>query len=66
MPLIEYTSMAWHIPDSLALDAAVTIPGSFVSAFYTLFGELSLSIPSSFPAPSPPPLASVAIVIYGV
>jgi hypothetical protein len=43
----------------------VTIPDNFVTAFYTLFNQLSLPIPESFPANSPPPLASTTILIYG-
>nr|GAT55243.1 predicted protein [Mycena chlorophos] len=53
------------IPDNLALDAAATIPDNFVTAFYTLFDHLGLPIPSPLPATSPPPNASVAILVYG-
>lgn len=47
------------------MDAAATIPDNFITAFSALFGLLSLPVPSSFPAPAPPPLASAAILIYG-
>jgi NADPH:quinone reductase-like Zn-dependent oxidoreductase len=47
------------------LDAAATIPDNFVTAFCTFFNLLSLPIPPSFPASSPPPLASLPILIYG-
>lgn len=36
-----------------------------MTAFYTIFSQLGLPIPSSFPATSPPPLASTPILIYG-
>ncbi|KAF4611655.1 hypothetical protein D9613_004082 [Agrocybe pediades] len=53
------------IPDSLSLAEAATIPDNFVTAFYTIFSQLGLPIPSSFPATTPPPLASTPILIYG-
>ncbi|KAF8217022.1 GroES-like protein [Mycena galopus ATCC 62051] len=53
------------VPDNLALDAAATIPDNFVTAFYILFDQLSLPIPSTFPATSPPPNHDTAILIYG-
>ncbi|KAF8216944.1 chaperonin 10-like protein [Mycena galopus ATCC 62051] len=53
------------VPDNLALDAAATVPDNLVTAFYTLFDQLSLPIPSSFPATSPPPNHDIAILIYG-
>ncbi|KAJ7763525.1 hypothetical protein DFH07DRAFT_1059231, partial [Mycena maculata] len=51
-----------QIPDSLALAAAATIPDNFVTAFFTLFDQLSLPI---FPAPAPPPDHAIPILIYG-
>ncbi|KAF8216947.1 hypothetical protein K438DRAFT_1748085 [Mycena galopus ATCC 62051] len=53
------------VPDNLALDAAATVPDNLVTAFYTLFDQLSLPMPSSFPATSPPPNHDTAVLIYG-
>ncbi|KAJ7117591.1 chaperonin 10-like protein [Mycena epipterygia] len=53
------------IPDSLALDAAATIPDNCVTAFYTLFDQLGLPSPESFPATTPPPNPATPILIYG-
>ncbi|KAJ7312396.1 chaperonin 10-like protein, partial [Mycena albidolilacea] len=53
------------IPDNFALDAAATIPDNFATAFFTLFDQLSLPIPSSFPATIPPPNRETAILVYG-
>ncbi|KAJ7250495.1 GroES-like protein [Mycena haematopus] len=53
------------VPHELALDSAATIPDNFVTAFYVLFDQLSLPIPSSFPATSPPPNADTPILVYG-
>ncbi|KAJ6456088.1 chaperonin 10-like protein [Mycena sanguinolenta] len=53
------------VPDDLALDSAATIPDNFVTAFYVLFDQLSLPIPSSFPATSRPPHPNTPILIYG-
>ncbi|KAJ7463414.1 chaperonin 10-like protein [Mycena galericulata] len=53
------------IPDSLPLDAAATIPDNFVTAFFTLFDQLSLPVPRSFPATIPPPDHDLPILIYG-
>lgn len=47
------------------MEEAATIPDNFVTAFYTLFNQLGLPIPSSFPTPVAPPLATVPILIYG-
>lgn len=54
-----------QIPDNFALDAAATIPDNCATAFFTLFDQLSLPIPSSFPATSPPPNRDTAILVYG-
>ncbi|KAJ7066300.1 chaperonin 10-like protein [Mycena amicta] len=54
-----------RIPDDLDLSAAATIPDNFVTAFYTLFDQLNLPIPSSLPASSPPANAAAPILIYG-
>jgi NADPH:quinone reductase-like Zn-dependent oxidoreductase len=58
-----------QIPDSLSLDAAVTIPDNFATAFWSLFDQLRLTFPSTIPkhgatAPSPPS-ANTPILIYG-
>lgn len=53
------------IPDSTSLDVSATLGDNFITAFYTIFDVLQLPVPSSFPASSPPPLASKAILIYG-
>ena len=58
-----------QIPDSLPLDAAVTIPDNFVTAFWALFDNLKLTFPPTVPekgaiAPSPS-FAETPILIYG-
>jgi len=53
------------IPASVDLAAAATISDNFVTAFFTLFGRLSLPIPTAFPATTPPPDANTPILIYG-
>ncbi|KAF9469625.1 carbamoyl-phosphate synthase L chain, ATP binding domain-containing protein [Collybia nuda] len=62
---IQPRNVCAKIPDSLPLDEAATIPDNFVTAFYTLFNQIGLPIPDSFPATAPPPLAHTAIFIYG-
>jgi NADPH:quinone reductase-like Zn-dependent oxidoreductase len=47
------------------LAEAATFPDNFVTAFYTIFNQLGLPIPSSFPAPASPPLATTPILVYG-
>lgn len=49
----------------MPLVSAVTLPDNFVTAFWVLFDNLSLPLPSSFPANTPPPLADVPILVYG-
>ncbi|KAJ7289127.1 chaperonin 10-like protein [Mycena rebaudengoi] len=65
----QFISLSAHlcakIPDTLALDAAATIPDNFVTAFYTLFDQLSLPVPESFPPSVPPANPSTPILIYG-
>lgn len=46
------------------MDAA-TIPNSFVTAFYTLFNQLGLPVPTSFPVTESPPLSATPILVYG-
>ncbi|KAF8167546.1 biotin/lipoyl attachment:Carbamoyl-phosphate synthase subunit L [Crassisporium funariophilum] len=62
---IESRSLVAKIPDTLPLEEAATIPDNFVCAFYTLFSQLGLPIPSTFPATVAPPLATSPILIYG-
>jgi NADPH:quinone reductase-like Zn-dependent oxidoreductase len=47
------------------LAEAASIPDNFITAFYTLFNQLSLPIPSSFPSSTPPPNANIPILVYG-
>ncbi|TFK42016.1 chaperonin 10-like protein [Crucibulum laeve] len=63
--VVEPRTVCAKIPGSVSLETASTIPDNFVTAFYTLFNQLSLPIPSSFPAKQPPPLANTPILIYG-
>ncbi|KAG6849016.1 hypothetical protein H0H93_011961, partial [Arthromyces matolae] len=53
------------IPDSISLAEAATIPDNLITAFYTLFNQLKLPIPSSFPTEEVTPLTSTPILIYG-
>ena len=43
----------------------MTIPDNLITAFFTLFSEINLPIPASFPATEAPPLANEPILIYG-
>ncbi|KAG6911276.1 hypothetical protein DXG01_002115 [Tephrocybe rancida] len=65
----EYTTqpriMVSKVPDSLSLESAVTIPDNLITAFYTLFNQLELPTPPSFPVKETPPLATTPILIYG-
>ncbi|GLB43569.1 putative biotin carboxylase C-terminal domain [Lyophyllum shimeji] len=65
----EYTTQPREviakIPDTLSLEQAATIPDNLVTAFYTLFNQIGLPVPPSFPATAPPPNASAPILIYG-
>lgn len=56
-----------QIPEKLALDAAVSIPDNFVTAFWSFFGNvnLNLPIPKELPAKESPPNASSPILVYG-
>jgi NADPH:quinone reductase-like Zn-dependent oxidoreductase len=47
------------------LDKAATIPDNFLTAFYVLFDQLKLPIPTQLPAQTAPPNADVPILIYG-
>ncbi|KAF8873875.1 chaperonin 10-like protein [Infundibulicybe gibba] len=66
--LQEYALAPQHkvakIPASTSLPEAATIPDNFITAFYTLFNQLSLPVPS-FPVTTPPPRASEPILVYG-
>ncbi|KAK0217653.1 hypothetical protein EDD85DRAFT_797883 [Armillaria nabsnona] len=61
----EYSVQSRTVPDSMPLTAAATIPDDFVPAFHTLFNELSLPVPKTFPSLEPPLLSSAPILIYG-
>ncbi|KAG6857288.1 hypothetical protein H0H87_006480 [Tephrocybe sp. NHM501043] len=65
----EYTvqsrNVVSKIPDSLSLEAAATIPDNLITAFYTLFNQLQLPIPSFFPAKEAPRNATTPILVYG-
>lgn len=58
-------TLCTKIPDSLSFTDASTIPDNFVTAFYVLFSQLGLPIPSSFPAPTVPSHSNTPILIYG-
>jgi NADPH:quinone reductase-like Zn-dependent oxidoreductase len=62
---IEHYTLVSKVPDSMSLAAAATVPDNFVTAFYTLFNQLDLPIPSSWPATEAPPLAATPILVYG-
>ncbi|KAJ3510522.1 hypothetical protein NLJ89_g4624 [Agrocybe chaxingu] len=62
---VQPRSVVSKIPDSLSLEEASTIPDNFVTSFYTLFNQLGLPLPSSFPAQTPPPLSKTPILVYG-
>ncbi|TFK68246.1 GroES-like protein [Pluteus cervinus] len=62
---VQSRSVIGKIPDSLPLDAATTIPDNVITAFYAVFNQLGLPIPSSFPPTSPPANADVPILVYG-
>ncbi|CAA7268084.1 unnamed protein product [Cyclocybe aegerita] len=62
---VQPRSVVSKIPDSLSLEEASTIPDNFVTSFYTLFNQLALPLPSSFPAQTPPPLSKTPILVYG-
>ncbi|KAJ7463397.1 chaperonin 10-like protein [Mycena galericulata] len=53
------------VPENIALDAAATIPDNFITSFYTLFDQLSLPVPTSFPPTAQPPNHAVPILVYG-
>ncbi|KAJ7800559.1 chaperonin 10-like protein [Mycena olivaceomarginata] len=53
------------VPDSIALESAATVPDNFITSFYTLFDQLSLPVPTAFPAPTPPPNHAIPILVYG-
>ncbi|KAF9532716.1 hypothetical protein CPB83DRAFT_807207 [Crepidotus variabilis] len=62
---VQPRSVVSKIPDSLSLEEAATLPDNFVCAFYVLFNQLGLPVPSSFPVSDSPPLADTPILIYG-
>jgi NADPH:quinone reductase-like Zn-dependent oxidoreductase len=54
-----------QVPSALPLANAATIPDNFVTAFFVLFDQLKLPIPTQLPAATAPPNADVPILIYG-
>ncbi|KAF5331282.1 hypothetical protein D9611_013077 [Ephemerocybe angulata] len=67
--LLDYTvqprSLVSKIPDSLPLEKAVTYPDNFATAFYTLFSQIGLPIPTEYPSKSSPPKNAAPILVYG-
>ena len=63
--VVQPRTVVAKLPETMPLDEAATLPDNFVTAFYTLFNQLGLPVPSSFPAATPPPLATTPILIYG-
>ncbi|KAF6765358.1 chaperonin 10-like protein [Ephemerocybe angulata] len=67
--LLDYTvqprSLVSKIPDSLPLEKAVTYPDNFATAFYTLFSQIGLPIPTEYPSKSSPPKCAAPILVYG-
>ncbi|KAJ6456111.1 chaperonin 10-like protein [Mycena sanguinolenta] len=53
------------VPDSITLDSAATVPDNFITSFYTLFDQLSLPVPPTFPASTPPSDHATPILVYG-
>ncbi|KAJ7108868.1 chaperonin 10-like protein [Mycena crocata] len=53
------------VPANIPLDAAATIPDNFITSFYTLFDQLALPVPKTFPVPTPPPDHATPILVYG-
>ncbi|KAF5332527.1 hypothetical protein D9611_005123 [Ephemerocybe angulata] len=54
-----------QIPDSLPLEKAVTFPDNFATAFYTLFSQIGLPIPTEYPSKTSPPRSAAPILVYG-
>ena len=56
-----------QVPDSFSLYEAASMPDNYATAMFTIFGtpNLALPLPSSWPAPSPPPNADAPILVYG-
>jgi NADPH:quinone reductase-like Zn-dependent oxidoreductase len=54
-----------QVPSALPLANAATIPDNFVTAFFALFDQLKLPIPTQLPAVTAPPNADIPILIYG-
>lgn len=53
------------LSDSISLEEGATLPDNFVTAYYTVFSQLGLPAPSSFPVTTSPPLADTPILVYG-
>ncbi|KAF8872001.1 chaperonin 10-like protein [Infundibulicybe gibba] len=58
------TRVVAKIPHTLPMPEAATIPDNFITAFYTLFNQLGLPVPS-YPVLSPPAQAEEPILVYG-
>ena len=63
--VVQPRSVVAKVPNSTGLKEAATLPDNFVTAYYSLFDQLGLPAPPSFPATSPPPLSTAPILIYG-
>ncbi|KAJ7855749.1 hypothetical protein B0H14DRAFT_2353121, partial [Mycena olivaceomarginata] len=61
------SSDVWQVPDSTALESAVTVPDHvFTSLHPSTCSSTSFPHPSTaFPAPSPPPNHTIPILVYG-
>ena len=53
-----------QIPDGLSFEEAVTYPDNLVTAYFTLFNQLSLPEPDDWP-PKKPPVNNPPILVYG-
>ncbi|KAF9002416.1 chaperonin 10-like protein [Cyathus striatus] len=63
--VVQPYTVVGKVPDNMSLAAAASVPDNFVTAFYTLFNQLELPLPSSWPATEAPPLAATPILVYG-
>lgn len=54
-----------QVPESVDLASAATYPDNFITAYFVLFYNLGLPVPSAFPATAPPLKAASPILVYG-
>ncbi|EXA30037.1 hypothetical protein FOVG_18544 [Fusarium oxysporum f. sp. pisi HDV247] len=54
-----------HVPDSMTLEAATTVPANFVTAFHTVTKDLGLELPWPIPNGYSPSEAATPILIWG-